>query len=640
MDYEGFYGLSSGGGSGSNVNITAGAGITLSPAVITDAGTVAISTAILDDIKQSQDDIIDLQAEDIVLDARLDQVELDIVDIKTDVTNLGIDVGILETALNVTNLELSSTEDLTRGIWAGGSRTPYTQITTILGVQGISSLMISSGPNLGRQLMCSGLLGQLYNCYYSDDGGLNWLAASGGISAAGTFGYNPFNGNLFFVNVANGDVWFSSDYGTSFSLGPGAAAALGIGSSAAADGYLWVERLSLWVLPFSGTVATSPDFLNFTLRPTMDRNFRNIVDTGTYIVVVGQTGASRSLDGISWITTDVTLSTLCAAYSAEKNVIACVGFPTGSTIRFSTDRGLTFQTITNAKTSTDYTRGIFWDSDIARFIIAESLPGGSHSGYVHCYSWSGDPKFGYVGGQVNIAYNPGSGSEVYNIHYNHVWRSYFIGSLGNGAWYTREGTGNSVITQQALDISTDGGMRCNNLTCTTIDFLTPQGGKFLQLTPANIHTTSVAEVDLLAGATYLGSLSQAAYTFTRSAFHFVLYGSISAANNDIFTFRFKFGAVVMTLAVTMFACTAESFELECDFSVTALGGLGVASVSGNLELSYSDTSNDYHSDRVTAINSTQFDTNIQNIMQVTIQYSSPSASNSMQCVRGYMTKVY
>ena len=75
----------------------------------------------------------------------------------------------------------------------------------------------------------------------------------------------------------------------------------------------------------------------------------------------------------------------------------------------------------------------------------------------------------------------------------------------------------------------------------------------------------------------------------------------------------------------------EFFEIEIDFTIRQIGGTGVADIVANIDFTYSDSgATNWRGSRDVSVNNTTFDTTISNTLDVTCQFSSTSANNSLQ----------
>lgn len=156
-----------------------------------------------------------------------------------------------------------------------------------------------------------------------------------------------------------------------------------------------------------------------------------------------------------------------------------------------------------------------------------------------------------------------------------------------------------------------------------------------------VITATTAESSLMP-ATGIGSLSVPANSFqVGDVYHIVMSGSLNSQNGNTLTIRWKTnGNTAMTIIVGLDGAINEFFELEGDFIVRAIGGAGIASIASNFEFTYSDAPNStYRGDRICAVNSTNFDTTINNTLDITVQFNTNSASNRIQSQICYLKHV-
>jgi hypothetical protein len=171
--------------------------------------------------------------------------------------------------------------------------------------------------------------------------------------------------------------------------------------------------------------------------------------------------------------------------------------------------------------------------------------------------------------------------------------------------------------------------------------MTAVGGVWMQLTPgAEIHSTTT-ETSLLVSSTSLGTLVVGANTSSQSAFQLVLYGTFGAVLTHDLTIRVKMGpTTIATLFMQdLVGVSGEHFEIECDYSITDLTSPTLASITTNLEFSYSATgSASFVGDRI--VNTTTFDSTVANVLSVTAQWGSANANDKIRCLRGSLRRTY
>ena len=181
---------------------------------------------------------------------------------------------------------------------------------------------------------------------------------------------------------------------------------------------------------------------------------------------------------------------------------------------------------------------------------------------------------------------------------------------------------------------------------TTIDInkvpLTTNVGLFAQTGNGSPITATVVETTLIDGG--VGSLSVPANGFqVGDSFVASMGGIISCANNESLAIRVKAGSIVLgtTNSITMPQCTSQRWDLQIRFTVRAIGAAGVASIASFGQFTFSkDASNAYEGSDFSTINNTTFDTTIGNTLNITAQWGSTNAANSIYSESFILTKIY
>ena len=122
-----------------------------------------------------------------------------------------------------------------------------------------------------------------------------------------------------------------------------------------------------------------------------------------------------------------------------------------------------------------------------------------------------------------------------------------------------------------------------------------------------------------------------------------LCGAMSCANNQNIRFRVKSNGVVLidTGIIQMPQLTSKVYDLAIDFTVTKIGGLGVAELFANSLFSYNkDANNQIEGINKGIIDSTTFNTTIINTLDVTAEWLTNNAINSIRSQNFVLTKVY
>lgn len=156
-----------------------------------------------------------------------------------------------------------------------------------------------------------------------------------------------------------------------------------------------------------------------------------------------------------------------------------------------------------------------------------------------------------------------------------------------------------------------------------------------------IHATTV-ETTLI--GTGVGSLSVPANGFQAGdSFVAKMCGNISSANIETIHIRVKSnGNVIADAGVfTLNLATNKHFELVIDFTVTKIGGPGVAELFVNGQFSYNkNANNNIDGINFSLIDNTIFDTTTPLILNITAQWGSANINNSIQSQNFVLNKTY
>lgn len=133
--------------------------------------------------------------------------------------------------------------------------------------------------------------------------------------------------------------------------------------------------------------------------------------------------------------------------------------------------------------------------------------------------------------------------------------------------------------------------------------------------------------------TGVGTLSVPANAFqVGDSFRASFEGHISAKNNDTLRIVVKTGSVILadTGVITMPNITNRHWSLWIDFTVRTTGIATVASIASGGQFTYmKNASNAFEGSLFSIINNTTFNTTVPNTLQVTAEWSSTSAQNSI-----------
>ena len=167
-------------------------------------------------------------------------------------------------------------------------------------------------------------------------------------------------------------------------------------------------------------------------------------------------------------------------------------------------------------------------------------------------------------------------------------------------------------------------------------------GIYAQTALGTLITNTTVETSLIGPG--VGSLTVPANGFSvGDSFTVKLCGPLSCANNETIRIRIKSdGVVIGDLGVfQMNTVTNKYFELIVDFTVTKIGGAGVAELFVNGQYSYNqDTAGVLRGSNFALISNTIFDTTVTNALSITAQWGAANADNKIQSQNFVLTKVY
>jgi len=171
----------------------------------------------------------------------------------------------------------------------------------------------------------------------------------------------------------------------------------------------------------------------------------------------------------------------------------------------------------------------------------------------------------------------------------------------------------------------------------------PAGGLFSQTANSTPVTATTVESSLINGG--VGSLNIPANGFAvGDSFNGELSGVVNAANNQTIRIRVKAGSVVLLdsgVQTLTNSIIDDIWTLGIDFTIRQIGAAGVASIASFGRFSYAKTNNaTIQSFGMNTINSTTFDTTVSNTLNVTVQWGSNNAGNSIYTDVFVLNKIY
>lgn len=157
-------------------------------------------------------------------------------------------------------------------------------------------------------------------------------------------------------------------------------------------------------------------------------------------------------------------------------------------------------------------------------------------------------------------------------------------------------------------------------------------GLFAQTTDSAAVVNTTVETTII--STGVGTLSVPANQFQVGASYVAyLSGVMSSQNNAILEIYLRSNGSILadTNPITLFATTGKFWELHVNFTVRSIGAGGVAAIVTSGRFSYNkDSGNIPESQGFSNVNSTSFDTTINNTLVITAQWGNASPLNSIQ----------
>tara|TARA_R110000868_G_scaffold8307_6_gene43431 strand:+ start:1120 stop:2178 length:1059 start_codon:yes stop_codon:yes gene_type:complete len=167
-------------------------------------------------------------------------------------------------------------------------------------------------------------------------------------------------------------------------------------------------------------------------------------------------------------------------------------------------------------------------------------------------------------------------------------------------------------------------------------------GLFAQTALSTPVTFATGEQTLFGAG--VGTLTVPANAFSvGDSFTCKLCGPMTCVNNQDIRIRVKSNGIVLidTGTLTMPQLTNKIFDLAIDFTITKIGVAGVAELFANGLYTYNkDANNQIEGVNTNVINNTTFNTTISNTLEVTAQWLSNNAANTVRSQNFVLTKVY
>ena len=159
----------------------------------------------------------------------------------------------------------------------------------------------------------------------------------------------------------------------------------------------------------------------------------------------------------------------------------------------------------------------------------------------------------------------------------------------------------------------------------------PSTGLFAQTGASADVTGTTVETTLIDSG--VGSLSVPANGFVvGDSFRAVMSGQMNVANNQTIRIRVKSGSVILSDSgvQSITNITGDTWTLNIDFTIRQIGAAGVASLASVGGFHYTKTVNGtVQGFAFNTTNSTTFDTTVSNTLNITVQWGSTNAGNTI-----------
>ena len=188
-------------------------------------------------------------------------------------------------------------------------------------------------------------------------------------------------------------------------------------------------------------------------------------------------------------------------------------------------------------------------------------------------------------------------------------------------------------------VETEDNLASNANAFTPVSF----GGLFAQTGNATPIAGTTVETTLINGG--VGALSVPANGFSvGDSFRVITGGSMNAANNQTIRIRVKSGSVIFLDSGVQSLTSSISndvWSLNVDFTIRQIGAAGVASIVALGSFHYVKTNNGtIEGFGFNTVNNTTFDTTINNTLNITAQWGSNNAGNSIYSDIFVLNKIY
>jgi hypothetical protein len=177
----------------------------------------------------------------------------------------------------------------------------------------------------------------------------------------------------------------------------------------------------------------------------------------------------------------------------------------------------------------------------------------------------------------------------------------------------------------------------------TLNPLPANRGLFAQTGTSVTISGTTTETSIIDGG--VGTLSVPSNGFqVGDSFRAVLGGIVNIGNGQTIRIRVKTGSVVLLdsgIQTLINNVSGAIWSLNIDFTIRSLGGVGVASVVSLGSFHYTKTNNGtVEGFAFNTVNNTNFDTTIDNELEITVQWGSTLSANNIYSDSFVLNKVY
>ena len=204
------------------------------------------------------------------------------------------------------------------------------------------------------------------------------------------------------------------------------------------------------------------------------------------------------------------------------------------------------------------------------------------------------------------------------------------------------GSGTFVDADPAYFLGVDSDGRHVEVAKSTVKQL-GTGGIYSQIEDTAEIVNTTTETTLLNTASSVGSVTVSANQFSvGDSFRLIMKGIISSDNGATLDVDLTPGtASPVTLSITLPGLTSRIWEYEAIFTIRALGAAGVAEIIMTADFGFTRTdgsSYEYYTARVR--DNANFDTTTGNTLDITAQWGTASAGNSIIVYTAILEKIY